>query len=105
MQRAHALPADWVRRNIEVGSETQSFWTIHNLSQGLIVNVTQGRMEKAGSHLARCFYHRRNPRGVTVWSHVSCLLKVSAEVKDNTAQFVARFDHKSRVHFDSVLDH
>ena len=85
MQRAHAPAADRVRRNVESGSKSQGLGTIHNLAQGLLVNITQRRMEKAGADLARCFDHRGYPRCVTVWRDVLCLAEVSAEVKDNTA--------------------
>jgi hypothetical protein len=52
MQRAHAPAADRVRRNVESGSKSQGLGTIHNLAQGLLVNITQRRMEKAGADLA-----------------------------------------------------
>lgn len=85
MERAHAPPADRVSRHVQRSSKVQCLGTIHDLVQGLIVNVAQRRMEKAGSHIARGFNHGRNPRGVTVWCDVRHLTEMSAEVKDDAA--------------------
>ena len=103
VQRTYAPPADRVSRDIEVGSKPQRFGTIHYLLQGLMVNIPERRMEKAGSDLTRCFDHRGDPRRVTGWCDVLRLTEVGAEVEDNSSQFAGWLNHKPRLNIESVF--
>jgi len=87
VQRAHASAADWVGCNIKVRSKLQRFGTIHDLVQGLIVNIPERRMEKARADLTRCFDHRGDPRRVAPGCDVLSLAKMGTEVEHDAAQF------------------
>jgi len=68
-----------------MGSKAQSFRTIHDLVQSLIVNIPERGVEKAWADIARCFNHCGDPRGIAAGCDALCLANVSTEVEHNAA--------------------
>ena len=81
VKRANASAANRIGSNVEVCPKLHSFGTIHDVVQGLAMDIAQRRMEKAGANVTGCFDHGRNPRSIAEWRDVLCQAKVSAEVK------------------------
>lgn len=89
--------------DVEGGAKLQRLGTVHDLGQRLLVNISEHGMEEAGADVPACLDDSGNPGGIAARGDVIDLLKVGAEVADDTAQLVRALNDESAIEIWGML--